>query len=59
MKCVGPKGDEKGLFLWVLWSFGDPRGSYWVIYLRFGKCMGTLGGHRQTMNMYGVLLYSM
>ena len=24
---------------------GDPMGSKWVVYMRFRKCMGTLGGH--------------
>ena len=25
--------------------YGDLRGSLGVVYMRFGKCMGTLGGH--------------
>ena len=26
--------------------YGDPRGSKWVVYMKFGKYMGTLGDHK-------------
>ena len=26
--------------------YGDLRGPLEVVYMRFGKCMGTLGGHK-------------
>ena len=33
--------------LYEVWEvYGDPRGSLEVVYMRFGKCMGTLGGHK-------------
>ena len=32
--------------LYEVWEvYGDPRGSLVVIYVSFGKCMETLGGH--------------
>ena len=44
-KCMGPQGVHWGRLYWVWEVYGDPRGSYWVVYLRFEKCMGTLGGY--------------
>ena len=29
--------------------YGDLRGPYGVVYMRFRKCMGTLGGHKESI----------
>ena len=32
--------------LYEIWEvYGDHRGSLRAVYMRFGKCIGTLGGH--------------
>ena len=44
-KCMGTLGVIWGRLYEVWEVYGDPRGSYGVVFMRFGKCMGTLGGH--------------
>ena len=43
-------GDPMGVIgcrLYKVWEvFGDPMGVIGVVYMRFGKCLVTLGGHR-------------
>ena len=43
---MGTQGGHRGRLHEVWEVYGDSRGSYGVIYMRFGKCMGTLGGHK-------------
>ena len=42
-------GDPMGVIgcrLYKVWEvFGDPMGVIGVVYIRFGKCLVTLGGH--------------
>ena len=42
-------GDPMGVIrgrLYEVWEvYGDPRESKWAVYMKFGKYMGTLGGH--------------
>ena len=43
---MGTVGGHRGRLYEVWKVYGDPRGSYGIVFMRFGKCMGTLGGHR-------------
>ena len=42
------------LHIYEVWEgYGDPRGSF-ILYMRFGKCKGTLGGHSyEVWEVYG------
>ena len=42
--CGDPMGVIGGHLYEVWEEYGDPRGVMGVVYMRFGKCMGTLWG---------------
>ena len=52
-KCMGTLWGHKGRLYEVWEVYGDPRGSYGVVYMRFGKYMRTLGGRKWSFMRFG------